>query len=307
MPSDAGSGPRIGDRGDVYLLASSAAKLMPPNIAHALAGVLGGGIHRIWRRRRMLVQRNLVSLRASGRTAAFDADRVCRKLFAHWLVNLNDLFTLPHASETDIERSTTVEGWEHVENALAEGLGLIIASAHAGCYWHLNRIPAIRGIRNTSLVQQDGLESLYSYVRRAQWDRHRYAAANGSLDDFLEILARGEAISLMVDRVLTHAGVTVDFFGRPTRLPFGHAWLAMTSGAPIVICYGRRLGVDRHLLRYHPPLWVALGDQSAGLRRNIMSAVCRVACVLEEEIGKDPSQWLTLCWDQLWKPGGGEP
>ena len=53
----------------------------------------------------------------------------------------------------------------------------------------------------------------------------------------LEILAErlraNRFVCLMADRDLTRAGVPVEFFGEPTRMPAGPAKLAIETGAPL--------------------------------------------------------------------------
>jgi KDO2-lipid IV(A) lauroyltransferase len=53
-------------------------------------------------------------------------------------------------------------------------------------------------------------------------------------DVLAERLRDNRAVCLMADRDLTRAGVQVDFFGEPTRMPAGSAKLALETGADLI-------------------------------------------------------------------------
>jgi phosphatidylinositol dimannoside acyltransferase len=74
-----------------------------------------------------------------------------------------------------------------------------------------------------------------------------------------ERLRDNRVVCLMAERDLTRAGVQVDFFGEPTRMPAGSAKLALETGADLipVHCWYTAHGWGFSL---HPPLDTSSGD-----------------------------------------------
>ena len=284
---------------NLYRLAAVLGRSLEPKLAYYCAEFLGDCAYHLWTSRRRLVEKNLLYVCASGRAAVSDIDWTCRLVFRNWIKNLYELISLPNIPDSSIADTENITGWEYVEEAYNAGQGLIIVSAHAGNYWHFNCIPAIRGVQNTSLVQRSGVEALHHFVISIQRARHRFISADGSLEELLACLSRGEAISMMVDRVLTHTGVVVDMFGRTMHMPRGHVWLAMKTGAPIVVCFGRNLQGQMHSLSYRPPLYFTPPVSHDDFNGAVAQGVELVLQILEEEIGQDPSQWLTLMWEAI--------
>jgi phosphatidylinositol dimannoside acyltransferase len=66
----------------------------------------------------------------------------------------------------------------------------------------------------------------------------------------------------MADRDLTRAGVQVDFFGQPTRMPAGSAKLALETGAALLPthCWYK---ADSWRVDIHPPLDTSSKDVGA--------------------------------------------
>jgi lauroyl/myristoyl acyltransferase len=127
--------------------------------------------------------------------------------------------------------------------------------------------------------------------------------------ELLAALRRNEAVGLVADRDLTGAGIEVELFGAPTKIPAGPAMLMAETGAPAYMSAVRRIGPGRYrgALRQLPP---PVGAN----RRERSRAVAREEARLFERLIIDaPEQWLAMfhpIWPDLEQPkartGGGQ-
>ncbi|MGH9465498.1 MAG: lysophospholipid acyltransferase family protein, partial [Thermoanaerobaculia bacterium] len=182
--------------------------------------------------------------------------------------------------------------------------GLLVASAHLG-NWEiaaqvLSRFkPTVGAIRRPTNARLERLlheRKLGSAFRLTdEWV--------GNPRRFLDILAHGEALALLVDLDARGRGLPVEFFGRPaathTTLPMLH----LVSRAPVAVGYCLRTGAGRFrlesagLVRHAPT-----GDRIADCR----AILARIHEALETAIRRHPEQylWAHSRWKHgHWRPG----
>ena len=266
---------------------------------YSFTELLGDWLYYTWTSRRALVEQNLSCALNSKTAQVVNIDVTARLLFRNWAKNLYEVSRMPAVTREYIETNGTIIGWEYIEASYKRGQGVILVSAHSGPYWYTGLIPAYRGIPNTVVVQQSQLVNAMSrYTSRVKL-QHRFLGDDGSPRELLRQVRQGETISLMVDRALGHANVEVELFGRPIHLPLGHVWLALKSGAPLIVCFARRLDGKRYVVRCRPPMQFEVPTRGKSFQEAMHQGTALVARELEEEIGPDLSQWLTLMWDKL--------
>ena len=137
-------------------------------------------------------------------------------------------------------------GQEELAGLLAEGRGLVLVTAHAGC-WQLAM---------SSLSVLDTPVNLLIHREEGDLDRHffEHGAASapyriidpagylGGTLEMLQVLKHGQLLCIMGDRVMGGEGssVGVDFLGEPVELPFSPYQLASATGAPVAVIFPYR-------------------------------------------------------------------
>jgi lauroyl/myristoyl acyltransferase len=264
------------------------APTIPPRLGYGLFARIGDLFYRLDSRSRRVVEANLRHVLGPDTPPAVMADKV-RTVFQMQAYNYFDLFRLPAMSRDEIEARTIVHNWEYLQQALDEGKGVIVVSAHFGNVDVLLQIIGLRGIKSTLLVERLQPERLFEYVARI---RGRFTGTlvpiGGSLKPVFQALRRGEVVPLVLDRDVTGSGVAVEFFGDTGMLPDGYAKLSRHTGAPIVMAFGLRLP-DHHLaVRLTPPLApTRTGDRVA----DVQAIMRQVLDVAEYYIAQHPEQW----------------
>ncbi len=91
-----------------------------------------------------------------------------------------------------------------------------------------------------------------------------------------------------IDRDILGTGITIDFFGRPARIPDGPAAIALRRGTPLLPVAVFRLPDDTFQAVGYPPIFAEpTGDRPADIRRVTGELVRR----LEGLIRDHPDQW----------------
>lgn len=205
----------------------------------------------------------------------------------------------------------TLKGRDELLALLDEGKGLILVAAHVGSW-------------QTTMAALDFLKqpvSLLMQKEEGDIDRHYFEHGGrespfriidprgylGGALEMLEVLKRGEILSVMGDRLLgsDRSAVSVDFLGAPARFPFSAYKLASATGAPIGVLLSAKVGVDQYELSLARVIRVP-----GNLRRSPQSFIPYVkefSEALEDYARQYPYQFFNFfdMWDTQLPPADG--
>ena len=189
-------------------------------------------------------------------------------------------------------------GREELAALLAEGRGLVLVTAHVGC-WQLAM---------SSLSVLETRVSLLMHREEGDLDRQFFEhgggqAPYGIIDpagylggalEMLQVLKHGEVLCIMGDRVMGGEGgtVSVDFLGQPVDLPFSPYKLASATGAPIAVIFPYRSRDGGYSLQVARVIRVPeqLGRKSSAYR----TYAAQFACALEQFVEEHPYQFFNF-------------
>jgi len=180
-----------------------------------------------------------------------------------------------------------VEGWEHVQAAMAAGKGAVLMTPHLGCFeigglYSGSRLPFTELYRPPKFALLEPL----MHVGRSRGHIDLATTDYAGVKKMLAALKRGEAIGLLPDQVPSQGdGVWANFFGKPAYTMTLVSRLQRKTGAALIGFYTERLPSARgYRIRYLPPLPMLSEDpQEAASQLN--------AC-MEEMIRALPEQYL---------------
>lgn len=129
------------------------------------------------------------------------------------------------------------------EALLAQGKGLLLLTAHVGCWQSavncmqfLNKPMHILYYRNPK--DNDKMVAEH-HAKKAPFTLINPAGPLGGVPEMMSALQRGEIVCAMADRVFgnTQNAVEVRFLGGQVRVPYSFYRLAAVTGAPIVMAF----------------------------------------------------------------------
>jgi len=207
----------------------------------------------------------------------------------------------PSICQENLDRWIRAEGYEHFEQALRAGRGVLFATAHLGnwelsAYAHaLLRSPMNVVVRPLDNPLIDGLVE-----RRRALSGNRILWKKDFARAILKALAANEAVGILVDQNTgLDAAVFVDFFGVPASAGNSFAKLAHHTGAAVIPGFAIWSDQEqRYVLRFGPQIPIT-GDTVRDTQA-IQSSV-------EDAIRAHPDQWLWI--HRRWKtrPPGAPP
>jgi KDO2-lipid IV(A) lauroyltransferase len=237
--------------------------------------------------------------RVTGRALPTDeldalVGRALRSYARYW----RETFRLPSMDIDATLARAWIDGWQHVQDAVDAGRGVVLALPHSG-NWDVAGLWLVQhGYPFSTVAERLRPESLFDqFVAYREGLGMRVIPLTGGDRPPMQVLAErlraGEVVCLVADRDLSRQGVGVDFFGEPTRMPAGPALLAATTGAALLPVHLHYDG-DGWGQWVGPP--IELGD--GRLRDRVQRATQALADVFADRIALHPADWHML--QPLW-------
>ena len=269
---------------------------VPPRVGYALFSRLGDLAHSKSATSRENVHDNLRHvLGPQGHPTRIQ--EVARQIFRNQARNYYDLFRVASLSADQIRRIATVNGREHINQALAAGKGVIMFTAHFGNLDIVGQMFALDRYPITIVAEHLQPEELYQYVASLRASKGiKLIPIDSFLRPLYTALRNNEIIGLAADRNLNDTGTLIEFFGAPALLPDGHVRLALRTGAKLLPAFSLRKPDNTFEAFAEPALELARTGDS---ERDILAGMAKLVAVLEKYIGRYPEQWVMF--QPVWK------
>lgn len=175
-----------------------------------------------------------------------------------------------------------------IEEALAQGRGIVFLTPHLGCFEATAQGYAARFGPITVLYRPARKAWLRPLVDQARARRNLITAPTtlAGVKQLLKALQSGQAVGLLPDQVPPHGlGVWAPFFGKPAYTMTLSARLARQTGAQVLLAWGERLPWGRGY-RIHLRAW------DGELPASPDAAAVQVNAGMEALIRECPAQYL---------------
>jgi KDO2-lipid IV(A) lauroyltransferase len=223
---------------------------------------------------------------------------ISRGAFRNYGIAFIELLWIPNLQMETIERLYISSTTEVLQNADAEGKGLIFLTGHFGG-WEL-----------TPLISSSILQKPFYIIVQTQSNkltdtvinRHRRAHGNETFDmgmsvrEIFRALDKKEVIAIAGDQSGAQEGAYVEFFGRVVSTHKGPAVFALRNGAPIVMLFLVRQPDFSYQAFYHR---IPMEDLPTDKDEAVTELTRRHTKLLEEYIRQYPDHWLWM--HRRWK------
>ena len=204
-------------------------------------------------------------------------------------------FRLSTISREAISADHSIEGFSHIESALQDGKGAILALPHVGGWEWAGRWLCDEGYALTAVVEKLEPPELYEWFVdiRTKMGVHVIPLDDRAGIAVQEALNLNRPVSLLCDRDIprdgVRSGVEVEFFGERTTVPAGPAFFALRTGAPLIPAASYFTGrLDGHHTVVCPPLVV---ERQGSLRDDVARITQQLIREMETLIKRAPEQW----------------
>ena len=274
----------------VVMTIRAVVRVLPRRVSLSFGTVVGGIFHLLHGRRRELAMSNL-RMTFPKRTD-FECRAILRATFAQLGRHCIDFLNFDAMEADEMLKLVEFEGEEYVENAIAQGRGVMYFAGHFGA-WELQiMVHAFRFQRIVMVARtldNPLLETLIERIRTRVGTQ--VLSRRGAVRGLLRALKNGGSVGLMVDQhIQDRSAVQVNYLGRPALTTSTIASLALRTGAPIIPVFAMPLPGGRYRMVYEKPIEVPCEEDDDRVRTYTQRCTDR----LEARVRRDPYLWLWM-------------
>jgi KDO2-lipid IV(A) lauroyltransferase len=236
--------------------------------------------------------------RVKSELSEIELENLVSRAFDSYLRYWCDTFRIQDWSTQRMQETVTLTNGHLLIDPMRSGRGVVIALPHSGNWDHAGAYFCSIGIPLVTVAERLKPEALF---QRFLEYRNSMGFEVLSLDSrsFVTLMKRARVkrlIALVADRDLSRAGVDVDFFGYPSRMPAGPALLAVKTGIPLVVAHVSYTSTGIHI-DFTEVSVPETGDES----EKVSKVVQACADLFARGIAEHPEDWHML--QRIWIDG----
>jgi KDO2-lipid IV(A) lauroyltransferase len=174
-----------------------------------------------------------------------------------------------------------------LREAYAQGRGVVLVSAHMGCFARMVAVPRLLGMKGAAILKRQRNSLLLDWACRFLKRRFDLDVIlkTDACDKVQEHLKSGSLVGFFADQYPRNGGYAAEFFGRPVEVAPGPAIYAKRYDAPMVVltCVSQPDG--SHAVRCDGPV------DAAG---SLAEMTRRWMAIIETRIREHPEQWMWM-------------
>jgi len=185
------------------------------------------------------------------------------------------------------EEKVKIENYDLLDEAVARGKGLIIASIHMGNVEASLKITEKYRLTDVVKAQRNPYIDEYITKNRSQLNFKMIKKSKSTSRELLKSIKNKEIIALFSDH--RDKGTTVNFFGRKTIAPTGAVHFALKFKIPLLLGYSILNEDNTNTVKISKEIkLIETGDMKEDIKINTQRLIDQI----EIEIKKHPEQWM---------------
>ena len=265
---------------------------IPPRLARTLGQGLSTLAFRVMGRSRQRIDTHLEI--AFPELSQEQRDTISRDCSRHFGLMVAEIAWLWRAQPVDVESVCEIQGLEHVDQALQEGRGAIMATGHCGNWEILSARLPIGGVPLTGIARElddPRLDRLITQLR-TRFGAEMILRGPAAGREILRQLNNNRLVALLIDQDIRGVpGVFAPFFGRPAWTPSGVAMFALKRKIHVLSGFIHRRQDGSHKAVIHPPLPMP-ADGTFDDKVQELTASANAA--IERQVRSFPEQWVWM-------------
>ena len=262
--------------------------LLPYKIINYIGDIIGGLTwYLVPKKRKQMAKQNIMLALDKNEVTA---EIIAKKSWTRFGAMIMEVLYFPKIKQ-DINKYVEIQGREHLDEALKQGKGIVLATAHSSNWELLGGGLALNGYQIVGVAQKQTNGSMDKFINEYRRVIGMDIAYKNSVRDMVRFLGEKKIVGLLMDQDADKNGVIVNFFGRKASTPQGPAVLARMSGSPIVPMFitKRSDGLYKIIIHKHID-----AQNTADKKNDILNDITNLTKIIENHIRIYPKEWFWL-------------
>ncbi len=220
-----------------------------------------------------------------------EAEKLVMESFINMARNVLEIMYMPKLNSKNYRDYIEIEHLERMEQALAEGHGVVVLTGHIGTWEWLSAAYTLSGMPVTAIAKPQPNEQYTRALNdlRATIGVEIFSRGTSELLAAARALKAGKILGFLADQDAGSGGAFIDFLGKTASTPMGPAVFAYKFKAPIIPSFIIRKPDGRHKVLIGEPLrYEDCGDTNESL----FNLTVKMTKILTDVIRENPTQWL---------------
>lgn len=267
---------------------SFCARHTPYFLLMAIGVVLGNLYYIIVKKQR---NRAIEQMKVCLKIEENEAKKLVRASFVNLAKNMLEILYMPKLNRENLSEYITIENFENVTKAMAEGHGLVVITGHVGTWEWMSASMAIMGVTTTAIAKpQPNMD-----YTRALDDLRKMVGVEVFSRGTSELLAAGRALKggkllgFLMDQDAGPGGAFIEFLGRTASTPMGAAVFAKKFKSPVVSMFILRQKDGRHIIKVGD-IWRY--EDTGDSDKDLLRFTEKMNKAIDDTIRENPTQWI---------------
>jgi KDO2-lipid IV(A) lauroyltransferase len=213
--------------------------------------------------------------------------RVARRAFQNYGRMLMDFILLGSLTPQELVSRITIDGLDHLDEALTHGRGAIMAVPHMGSWDMAGSYAGALGYRIVAVADRfPGSLNDAVVNTRQRFGLNVITLGRSAVRAIVDALAANSIVALLCD-LEQGPGVAVKFFGRKAIVPGGPAAIALKTGAALMPACQYATSPGRYHIHLDTPLAMSSDETKEGVMQRVVD---RFGDFIKER----PDQWYAF-------------
>ncbi len=232
------------------------------------------------------------------------ADEIAKESVTRFGRMIVEVLRFPLLNKDNFRRIVKFEGLEYLEAAFRAHKGVVMATAHYGNWEMLGGSLALLGYPILSITRKQnngGMDKFINDYRMMLGQQVAYNHGGNSMLAIGHILKAKNLVGILYDQDTGRDGEHLTFFGKPSVVPQGAAFLSRMFGAPIIPLFIHNNPDGTMTTKIYPPLYT---PKTTNRNADVSGIMKELVVIVEQEIVRDPAMWFWV--HDRWKDGRGK-
>jgi KDO2-lipid IV(A) lauroyltransferase len=262
--------------------------LLPYNGVLWLGKILGKLYYHIAARQR---RRALQQIQESLGISYEAAEKKIASLFIKLGQTFLEMLYMPVLTPETMQQYATIENRHYLTDAVAQGRGVVILTAHMGNWEWLGAFLALDGFPLAAVIKRQPNDQHTRILNeyRQLVGIEIFARGTTELVSAARALKQGKILGFLADQDAGTSGLFIEFLGKMSSTPTGPTVFAKKFKAPVVPAFIVRRPEGGHRVILLEPFYY---EDTGNEVEDIYNMTAKMSRIIEETIRQYPDEWL---------------